>query len=265
MLNEHHQTADLHRCRARRCRPRSWRGRPSKARICILGNPIANRGDPIRIAEEMAMIDCISRGRLDVGFVRGVPYEIFAANTNPTQTNERLWEGVDLAMQGLDHARRAVQLTRAASRIAARSISGRGPISSRIRRSGSPDRATSRTISKVAERGYRVRDLPAAATTRCARCSTPIASTIVDHGLPGGGGIAFMPLVYTADSEAEAERGARGTALVLQSAKAEPQFSNPPGYVPVIVQREGAARAHSPAAPTAMRAQGLDYLRSRAS
>ncbi len=57
-----------------------------RAGICILGNPVANRGDPLRIAEEMAMIDCICRGRLDVGFVRGVPYEIFAANTNPTQT-----------------------------------------------------------------------------------------------------------------------------------------------------------------------------------
>ena len=45
------------------------------------------------------MIDCISRGRLDVGFVRGVPYEIFAANTNPTQTVERLWEGIDLAVK----------------------------------------------------------------------------------------------------------------------------------------------------------------------
>src|SRR4030088_2614702 len=73
--------------------------RTRKGRICILGNPVANRGDPLRIAEEMAMIDCISRGRLDVGFVRGVPYEILAANTNPTQTVERLWEGIDLAVK----------------------------------------------------------------------------------------------------------------------------------------------------------------------
>ena len=30
------------------------------------------------------MIDVISRGRLDVGFVRGVPTEINPANSNPT-------------------------------------------------------------------------------------------------------------------------------------------------------------------------------------
>ena len=95
MLNEHHQTATCLDAAAPLMAAILAR-QTKKARICILGNPIANRGDPIRIAEEMAIIDNISRGRLDVGIVRGVPYEIFAANTNPTQTLERLWEGVDL-------------------------------------------------------------------------------------------------------------------------------------------------------------------------
>jgi hypothetical protein len=53
----------------RLCRPRSWRARRRKGAHCILGNPVANRNDPLRIAEEMAMIDCICRGRLDVGYV----------------------------------------------------------------------------------------------------------------------------------------------------------------------------------------------------
>ena len=95
MVNEHHQTATCLDVAA----PLSLAilaRQTSKGEICILGNPVANRGDPLRIAEEMAMIDCISRGRLSAGFVRGVPYEIFAANTNPTQTVERLWEGIDL-------------------------------------------------------------------------------------------------------------------------------------------------------------------------
>src|ERR1700687_5489229 len=47
-----------------------------KARLLALGNPIANRRDPVRLAEEMAMIDVISRGRLEWGFVRGVPMEV---------------------------------------------------------------------------------------------------------------------------------------------------------------------------------------------
>src|SRR5437763_11055777 len=97
MLNEHHQTATCMDV----CAPLSaaiLARQTKKARICILGNPIANRGDPVRIAEEMAMIDCLSRGRLDVGFVRGVANEINPANTNPTQTLERVWEGLELVL-----------------------------------------------------------------------------------------------------------------------------------------------------------------------
>ena len=45
------------------------------------------------------MVDCISRGRVSAGFVRGVPYEIFAANTVPSRTAERLWEGIDLVQK----------------------------------------------------------------------------------------------------------------------------------------------------------------------
>ena len=77
MLNEHHQTATcvdpaaplMLAALARLSR---------KARLLILGNPIANRRQPVRVAEEMAMIDVLSRGRSEAGFVRGVPYEIFA-------------------------------------------------------------------------------------------------------------------------------------------------------------------------------------------
>lgn len=70
-----------------------------RARILVLGNPIANRRDPIRVAEEMAMIDNISRGRLEVGFVRGVPYEILPANSSPVRTVERFWEAHDLILK----------------------------------------------------------------------------------------------------------------------------------------------------------------------
>ena len=59
-------------------------------------------------------------------------------------------------------------------------------------------------------------------------------SAYVDNGQPGGGGLAFMPLMYVGDTEAEAERGARELTWYLK-AKVEPQFRNPPGYVPVAV------------------------------
>ena len=98
MINEHHQTATC--LNAAGPIPLAILARQTRnARLCILGNPAANLADPIRCAEEMAMIDNISYGRLDCGFVRGVPYELFASNANPTETQERLWETIDLVIR----------------------------------------------------------------------------------------------------------------------------------------------------------------------
>src|SRR5262245_51525967 len=75
------------------------------ARLLILGNPVANRRQPVRVAEEMAMVDVLSKGRLECGFVRGVPYEVLPANSNPARMNERQWESDRPHHQGLDQSR----------------------------------------------------------------------------------------------------------------------------------------------------------------
>src|SRR5438128_2726302 len=62
-------------------------------------SPISNRREPVRVAEEMAMVDVYSRGRLECGFVRGVPYEISAGNHRPTKMMERFWEAHDLIVK----------------------------------------------------------------------------------------------------------------------------------------------------------------------
>src|SRR5689334_21776481 len=70
-----------------------------------------------------------------------------------------------------------------------------------------------------------------------------------------------MPLVYTADSEEEAYKGAEELTWYLK-AKAEPQFRNPPGYVPVSFNVRALQGAYS-GRTDAVRAQGLDYLRDQ--
>src|SRR5207237_9902687 len=49
--------------------------RTRRLKFFILGNllPLHN---PLRIAEELAMADCISRGRIMAGFARGLPREV---------------------------------------------------------------------------------------------------------------------------------------------------------------------------------------------
>ncbi len=100
MVNEHHQTAT---CITSSCTViLGILARITKrARILILGVPIANRNDPVRIAEELAMIDVISGGRLEMGFVKGIPYEITPANSSPLRFMDRFWEAHDLIIQAM--------------------------------------------------------------------------------------------------------------------------------------------------------------------
>src|SRR5207249_6566234 len=62
MVNEHHQTATNLNPSAAVVMGALARD-TRKARILILGNPIANRREPVRVAEDMAMVDVYSRGR----------------------------------------------------------------------------------------------------------------------------------------------------------------------------------------------------------
>ncbi|MEX0840926.1 MAG: LLM class flavin-dependent oxidoreductase [Xanthobacteraceae bacterium] len=258
MLNEHHQTATCLDAAAPLMAAILAR-QTKKARICILGNPIANRGDPIRIAEEMAMIDCISRGRLDVGIVRGVPYEIFAANTNPTHTLERLWEGVELVVkawtshdgpfnfEGRFTHRRSVNIW-------PRPYQQPHP---QIWITGSSDKEN---IKKVASLGY-VFATFLQPYDKVKEMFDTYRASYVNRGLPTGGGVAYMPLVFTGDSDEEAEKGAKELSWYLQ-AKTAPQFRNPPGYVPVATNVMALQGAYS-GRTDAVRAKGLDYLREQ--
>jgi alkanesulfonate monooxygenase SsuD/methylene tetrahydromethanopterin reductase-like flavin-dependent oxidoreductase (luciferase family) len=65
----------------------------------VLGNAIPIRGNPIRVAEEVAMLDHLTSGRLVSGFVRGIGWEYFAQSINPTRSAERFFEAHDLIIK----------------------------------------------------------------------------------------------------------------------------------------------------------------------
>jgi alkanesulfonate monooxygenase SsuD/methylene tetrahydromethanopterin reductase-like flavin-dependent oxidoreductase (luciferase family) len=71
----------------------------NRAKIVILGNPLPLCDNPIRLAEELAMIDMISKGRLVSGFVRGGGQEQLAAGVNPAFNRERFQEAHDLIVK----------------------------------------------------------------------------------------------------------------------------------------------------------------------
>ncbi len=100
MVNEHHSTATCLTCAVPLALAVLAR-QTKKARLLSLGNPIAHRPDPVRVAEEMAWIDVVSGGRLEMGLVKGAPYEIAPANSNPANLMRRYWEAHDLILKAL--------------------------------------------------------------------------------------------------------------------------------------------------------------------
>ena len=70
------------------------------AAIVLLGNSVALYNPPLRVAEEMAMLDCITGGRLVAGFPVGTPMDTtFAYGQNPATLRERYHEGIELILR----------------------------------------------------------------------------------------------------------------------------------------------------------------------
>ncbi len=70
----------------------------SRVKIAIMGN-ILPINDPVRMAEELAMLDCYSGGRLISGFVRGGATESLVAGLNPAENRERFEEAHDIIIK----------------------------------------------------------------------------------------------------------------------------------------------------------------------
>src|SRR5437899_12370167 len=70
-------------------------------RLLSLGTLITVRPDPVRVAEEYATADVISRGRLEIGFVKSGDSEMVSGNANPVGYVERFWEAIDLIQKTL--------------------------------------------------------------------------------------------------------------------------------------------------------------------
>lgn len=260
MINEHHQTATCLNpsgpislaILARETR---------NARLCILGNPAANLADPIRCAEEMAMIDNISYGRLDCGFVRGVPYELFASNANPTETGERLWESIDLIVKAWTthdgpfnyegkwlHKRQVNVWPRPYQQ----------PHPPVWTTGGSDLMHACRTI----ERGFTFAMFLTPAD-KLAVMFNGVRDYCRDKGLPqpADDQFAFMPLVAVGETEEEALDVVNQVFWYVTHNKSEPQFRAPPGYVETNLYADFLSGKFSGGRTDAIRKLGMEYFR----
>lgn len=97
-VNEHHQTA-YGLMPSPNIMAAALARRTERAKIMVLGNAIGIRGNPLRVAEEIAMLDHLSNGRVVSGFVRGIGWEYFAHSVNPTRSRDRFIEAHDLIVK----------------------------------------------------------------------------------------------------------------------------------------------------------------------
>ena len=232
MINEHHQTATNLNPSAAVVMGALARD-TRKARLLILGNPIANRREPVRVAEEMAMVDVYSRGRLECGFVRGVPYEISAGNHRPTNMMERFWEAHDLIVKAWTthdgpfnwesehfHYRQVNIWPRPCQQ-------PHPPVWSTT---------ASKTNARVlGEKGYVVAVLGSGYNTRAIYDAYREGYISTHNGSqPGPDRFAYLALFATARDETEARRRGELVAGYLRTgATVYPPFKNPPGYLSV--------------------------------
>ena len=243
MVNEHHSTATCMDAAAPLMAGVLARV-TTNARILILGNPVANRNDPVRIAEEMALVDLLSHGRLDVGFVRGVQYEVGATNSKPFRMTERMWEAVELITRAMTthdgpfnwegeffHHRQVNIWPRPYQQPSPPIWIATGTAASAI---------------PVADREYKIATF-LGGTMGARKIFQAYRDRLAETGKPpvGDDMFGYAALAYTGRTDEEGLEGARKLLWYLQSNKVAKPFTYPPGYMPYFA-RAAALRGPQP-------------------
>lgn len=231
MVNEHHSTAS---CMSASCMTTLaiLARQTSKARLLALGIPLANRSDPLRVAEEIAMVDAISGGRLEVGLVKGASYEVFMSNKHPTHFMDRFWEAHDLIVEALSNTGENFSWEGRYFHYRTASLWPRA-----IQYPHPPIWMTASSSGSA--------KLHAKLDYNCATfLSGAVARSVFDgyrdsyksvHGRePGEDKLGYLAVVTVAGSRDEAfQRAAKMKGYFDTSMRLDPQFRNTPGFVPV--------------------------------
>ena len=228
MLNEHHQTAT---CLSSTVTVAlSVMARITKrARLLVLGYPIGHRPDPLRVAEELSAIDVISRGRLDMGFIKGVPYEFPASNQNPVGVMDRFWEAHDFILKAMTSHGEPFNWEGEFFHYRQVNIWPRP-----YQQPHPPLWSTTGSASNargLGERGYVMATLGTGYNTRPLYDIYREGYVSKGRPAPGPDRLAYLGLVAVAHNEEEARRRGKLVAEYLSSsAMVHPPFRNPPGF-----------------------------------
>jgi alkanesulfonate monooxygenase SsuD/methylene tetrahydromethanopterin reductase-like flavin-dependent oxidoreductase (luciferase family) len=230
MVNEHHAS---YTCMSVSCMLTLGilAARTKRARLLALGVPLLNRLDPVRIAEEIAYVDTISRGRLEVGLIKGTPFELFVSNAHPVTASQRYWEAHDVVLAAL--AARDGPISWESEHFNYRYVNVIPPC---YQQPHPPMWLTTLSTSTAIEAAKRDYVIGITAVARAARQSFPLyrAEYLKTHGRPAPlDRFAYLGYVAVARDEKTAiERGRKILEFVQASERILPKFINAPGMLP---------------------------------
>jgi alkanesulfonate monooxygenase SsuD/methylene tetrahydromethanopterin reductase-like flavin-dependent oxidoreductase (luciferase family) len=96
-VNEHHQTA-YGLMPSPNLIAAALTQRTKRCKLAVIGNALPLYNPPLRVAEEFAMLDVLSGGRLVAGMVIGGGPEYFSYQIDPTRARDRFREALDLIL-----------------------------------------------------------------------------------------------------------------------------------------------------------------------
>jgi alkanesulfonate monooxygenase SsuD/methylene tetrahydromethanopterin reductase-like flavin-dependent oxidoreductase (luciferase family) len=229
LLNEHHQTS-FAMTPSPNLIAAALAVTTENAAIALCGNSLALYNPPVRVAEEMAMLDCLSGGRLIAGMVNGTPMDTgFSYGVAPLELRERFEEARQL-------------VTRAWTEPAPFSFNGKynklryvniwpRPIQERmpIWVPGSGSLETWDMVNRL-DYCYGYLSFWGKAS------ATPVVQGFWDHtervgADPNPHRMAFTQMICCADTEADAERQYYDAVKYFYTQNPVPkEFNSPPGY-----------------------------------
>lgn len=202
-----------------------------RARLLALGVPIMSRTDPYRVAEEVAYVDMLSRGRLELGLIKGTAFELYMSNANPVTAGNRYWEAHDLIVAAL--AKKDGPISYEGDSFNYRYLNVIPPCYQQPIPPMWLTTLSSSTAREAARRGYVV---AITAVARAARAAFPIYREEFQrvHGRPAPlDRLCYLGYVAVARDEKTAlERGRKILRFVEASERIDPRFINPPGQLP---------------------------------
>ncbi len=230
MVNEHHSTAT---CLSPSCTlTLAALARTTKnVQLLSLGIPIANRPDPVRVAEEIAMIDCFSHGRFEMGFVKGIDYDLYPSNSAPVTQVRRFGEAYRLILKALSSHDGPFSWQGEFFNYRHVNIWPR-PYNNKLPRSWM-------VALGAAAGGWIAEQKATVATFLTGRNSKMLFDAYrkkwaeLGWGVPGPEQFGYMGIVAVADTEAEAKNRAHKILGYLRTQnRYSVQFQNPIGYLP---------------------------------